>query len=177
MAWTPSYFAIGNLLWGRVERARADRRRALIACGAALSGAGIALAISVWSQRSSHIPGESFSWVRSYDWFGSLVFYSLRLAIWGPVAAAIGVSVSLWLAFGLAVVVTVTLISVPAIRHLPAAPPPATAAMGTPDDLRVPQGRSDHEPGVSRRLRGRRLCDRPSRCLRDSSGSWVRLPA
>jgi MFS family permease len=105
----------------------------LIVCGAALSGAGIALAISVWeSTLQRHIPGESLSRVSSYDWFGSLAFYPLGLAIWGPVAAAIGVSVSLWLAFGLAVVVTVTLISVPDIRHLPAAPPPATAATGNP---------------------------------------------
>jgi MFS family permease len=95
----------------------------LIACGAALSGAGIALAISLWeSTLQRHVPGESLSRVSSYDWFGSLAFYPLGLAVWGPIAAAIGVSVSLWLAFGLAVVLTFTLISVPDIRHLPAAP-------------------------------------------------------
>lgn len=98
----------------------------LIACGAALSGAGMALAISVWeSTLQRHIPGESLSRVSSYDWFGSLAFYPLGLAVWGPVAALIGVSVSLWLAFGLAVFMTLALISVPDIRHLPAAPPPA----------------------------------------------------
>ena len=101
----------------------------LIACGAALSGAGLALAISVWeSTLQRHVPGESLSRVSSFDWFGSLAFYPLGLAVWGPVAAAIGVSVSLWLAFGLAVVLTLALISVSDIRHLPAAPPPATAA-------------------------------------------------
>jgi MFS family permease len=105
----------------------------LIACGAALSGAGMALAISVWeSTLQRHVPGESLSRVSSYDWFGSLAFYPLGLAVWGPVAAVIGISVSLWLAFGLAVFLTLALISVPDIRHLPAAPPPATAAMGNP---------------------------------------------
>jgi MFS family permease len=105
----------------------------LIACGAALSGAGMALAISVWeSTLQRHAPGESLSRVSSYDWFGSLAFYPLGLAVWGPVAAVIGVSVSLWLAFGLAVFLTLALISVPDIRHLPAAPPPATAAVGNP---------------------------------------------
>jgi len=105
----------------------------LIACGAALSGAGMALAISVWETTlQRHIPGESLSRVSSYDWFGSLAFYPLGLAIWGPVAAAIGVSTSLWLAFVLAVVATVALISVPDIRHLPASPPPTTSAMGDP---------------------------------------------
>jgi MFS family permease len=104
---------------------------ALIACGALLSGAGVALAISVWeSTLQRHVPGESLSRVSSYDWFGSLAFYPLGLAVWGPVAAVIGVSVSLWLAFGLAVFLTLTLISIPDIRHLPAAPPPTTTAVG-----------------------------------------------
>jgi MFS family permease len=105
----------------------------LIACGALLSGAGMALAISVWeSTLQRHVPGESLSRVSSYDWFGSLAFYPLGLAVWGPVAAVIGISPSLWLSFGLAVVLTLMLISVPDIRHLPAAAPPATAAMGSP---------------------------------------------
>jgi len=101
----------------------------LIACGAALSGAGMALAISVWeSTLQRHIPGESLSRVSSYDWFGSLAFSPVGLAVWGPIAAVIGVSISLWLAFGLAVFLTLALVSVPDIRHLPAAPPPAAAA-------------------------------------------------
>lgn len=96
----------------------------LIAVGAALSGAGMALAISIWeSTLQRHVPGESLSRVSSYDWFGSLAFYPLGLAVWGPVAAVIGVSVSLWLAFGLAVILTLALISVPDIRHLPTMPP------------------------------------------------------
>jgi predicted MFS family arabinose efflux permease len=101
----------------------------LIACGAALSGAGTALAIAVWeSTLQLHVPGESLSRVSSYDWFGSLAFYPMGLAIWGPVAAVIGVSTSLWLAFGLAVFLTLALVSVPDIRHLPAAPRPARTA-------------------------------------------------
>jgi MFS family permease len=105
----------------------------LIACGALLSGAGMALAISVWeSTLQRHVPGESLSRVSSYDWFGSLAFYPLGLAVWGPVAAVIGVSVSLWLAFGLAVALTLALLSVPDIRHLPAAAPPVPAPPPSP---------------------------------------------
>jgi hypothetical protein len=101
----------------------------LIACGALLSGAGMALAISVWeSTLQRHVPAESLSRVSSYDWFGSLAFYPLGLAVWGPVAAIIGVSVSLWLTFGLAVALTLALLSVPDIRHLPAAAQPAPTA-------------------------------------------------
>jgi MFS family permease len=105
----------------------------LIAFGALLSGAGMALAISVWeSTLQRHVPGESLSRVSSYDWFGSLAFYPLGLAVWGPIAAAIGVSVSLWLAFGLAVAATLVLLSIPEIRHLPAGAPAGTARSQAP---------------------------------------------
>lgn len=99
---------------------------ALIAGAGLLAGAGMALAISVWeSTLQRHVPGASLSRVSSYDWFGSLAFYPLGLAVWGPVAAAIGVSVSLWLSFGVAVALTLALVSLPDVRGLPAAPPPA----------------------------------------------------
>jgi hypothetical protein len=91
------------------------------------------LGISVWeSTLQRHIPGESLSRVSSYDWFGSLVFAPLGLAIWGPVAAAIGVSVSLWLAFALSVAAILALITVPDVRHLPAAPAPVPAPPMSP---------------------------------------------
>jgi predicted MFS family arabinose efflux permease len=95
----------------------------LLVCGALLSGAGMMLGLSVWeSTLQRHIPGEALSRVSSYDWFGLLAFYPLGLAIWGPVAAAIGVDVSLWLAFGLSVAAVLALLAVPDIRRLTAAP-------------------------------------------------------
>jgi hypothetical protein len=98
---------------------------ALLACGALLAGAGMMLGMSVWeSTLQRHIPGESLSRVSSYDWFGSLVFAPLGLVIWAPVGAAIGISVSLWLAFGLSVAAILALLAVPDIRHLPAGPAP-----------------------------------------------------
>jgi MFS family permease len=101
----------------------------LIACAAALSGAGMAIAISVWeSTLQRHIPGESLSRVSSYDWLGSLVFSPLGLVIWAPVGAAIGISVSLWVAFGLSVAAMLVLLAVPDIRHLPATPARVPAA-------------------------------------------------
>lgn len=90
-----------------------------IACAALLAGAGTALAISVWeSTLQRRIPEESLSRVSSYDWFGSLAFAPLGLAIWGPVAAAVGVGASLWVAFGLAAASTLALIAVPDIRRV-----------------------------------------------------------
>ena len=94
---------------------------ALLACGALLSGAGMMLGLSVWeSTLQRHIPGESLSRISSYDWFGSLAFSPLGLVIWAPVGAAIGISVALWLAFGLSVATTLALLAVPDVRHLPA---------------------------------------------------------
>ena len=105
---------------------------ALLACGALLSGAGMMLGISVWeSTLQRHIPGESLSRISSYDWFGSLAFAPLGLVIWAPVGAAIGISLSLWLAFALSVATTLALLTVPDIRHLRATPAPRTSPAGS----------------------------------------------
>jgi MFS family permease len=102
---------------------------ALLACGALMSGAGMMLGMSVWeSTLQRHIPAQSLSRVSSYDWFGSMAFYPLGLAVWGPVAAAIGISLSLWLAFGLFIAAVVALVAVPDIRRLPAKPRPVSTA-------------------------------------------------
>jgi len=106
---------------------------ALLAFGALLSGAGMMVGMSVWeSTLQRHIPGESLSRVSSYDWFGSLAFYPLGLAIWGPVAAAIGISDALWLAFGLGVAAILALLTVPDIRHLPPTPTSPSPPAGSP---------------------------------------------
>lgn len=95
----------------------------LLVCGTLLSGAGMTLGISVWeSTLQRQIPDESLSRVSSYDWFGSLVFAPLGLAIWAPIAALIGTSAALWTAFGVAVATLVSLLAVPDIRNLPAMP-------------------------------------------------------
>ena len=96
----------------------------VLALGALLSGAGMTLGMSVWdSTLQRHIPPESLSRVSSYDWFGSMAFTPVGLALWGPIAVGIGIQESLWLAFGLMVASICVLISIPAIRALPAYPP------------------------------------------------------
>jgi hypothetical protein len=60
--------------------------------------------------------------VSSYDWFGSLVLDPVGRAIWGPIAAAIGIDASLWTAAALLVAGALVLLAVPDIRHLPAIP-------------------------------------------------------
>ena len=92
---------------------------ALLAFGAFLSGAGMMLGMSVWESTLQRlIPAESLSRVASYDWFGSFAFYPIGLALWGPLAGLIGVSTSLWLAFGLFIALIAGQLAVPDTRRL-----------------------------------------------------------
>jgi MFS family permease len=87
---------------------------AVLACAAFLCGLGMMVGMSVWeSTLQRQIPAESLSRVSSYDWFGSFAFYPLGMALWGPLAAAIGVSTALWLAFGLFGALATALLAIP----------------------------------------------------------------
>lgn len=95
----------------------------VLAIGTYLSGIGMMLGMSVWeSTLQRHIPDRWLSRVTSYDWFGSFAFSPLGLALWGPIAAAIGVGTALWLAFALFIGCVVALLTVPDVRRLPAEP-------------------------------------------------------
>lgn len=94
-----------------------------LAIGTFLSGGGMMLGMSVWeSTLQRHIPEQWLSRVTSYDWFGAFAFYPLGLAMWGPISAAIGVSATLWVAFGLFIASVLSLLAIPDVRRLPAAP-------------------------------------------------------
>jgi predicted MFS family arabinose efflux permease len=91
----------------------------VLALGAALSGAGLTLGMSVWETTlQREIPPASLSRVASYDWFGSYAVYPIGLAIWGPLAGVIGIHTALWLASGLFLASLVALLAVPDIRRL-----------------------------------------------------------
>jgi MFS family permease len=95
----------------------------VLACAAFVSGIGLMLGMSVWeSTLQRHVPAESLSRVASYDWFGSLAFRPLGLALWGPLAGAIGISTALWIAFWLLAVTVVSLLALPDTRRFQAAP-------------------------------------------------------
>lgn len=97
----------------------ATRSLPLLIAGALLSGGGTTIGLSVWeSTLQRHLPSESLSRVSSYDWFGSLVFSPVGLAIWAPIAAFTGTSAALWVAFGIAVATIVALLAVPETRRL-----------------------------------------------------------
>jgi MFS family permease len=92
---------------------------ALVAVGGFLGGVSTMLGNSLWEATlMRHVPEESISRVSAYDWFGSLAFQPLGFAIWGPIAALIGLSAALWVAAALTAVATAGLIATPAIRNL-----------------------------------------------------------
>jgi MFS family permease len=91
----------------------------VLACGSLLGGVAMMLGNSVWeSTLMRHVPDEWLSRVSAYDWFGSLAFQPLGLAIWGPIAGVIGLSEALWVATAVLVVANAALLSTPAIRNL-----------------------------------------------------------
>jgi hypothetical protein len=63
---------------------------------------------------------ESLSRVSAYDWFGSMAFNPVGMAIWGPIAGLIGIHTALYVAAGLVFASTAALLAVPAIRELQA---------------------------------------------------------
>jgi len=93
----------------------------LLAAGALLAGGAMMLGNTVWeSTLQRHIPRESLSRVSAYDWFGSVAFTPVGLAIWGPIASAAGLEATLWLASAVLLLTTLALLAVPDIRSLPA---------------------------------------------------------
>src|SRR4051812_14978593 len=100
----------------------------LIAAGAIASEIGVVLGLSVWeSTLQREIEPANLSRVSSYDWFGSLAFFPLGIALWGPIAPALGYTTALWLAFALHVVSVIPILAVREIRTLRRRTPTAAA--------------------------------------------------
>lgn len=96
----------------------------LLALAAFVAGAAMMFANSVWeSTLQRHAPPASLSRLSAYDWFGSSVFRPIGFAVWGSVAAAAGVSTSLWIAFALLIVSAMAVLAVNDIRRLTDATP------------------------------------------------------
>jgi hypothetical protein len=90
-----------------------------LALGALLFGVGMMFGNTVWeSALQRHIRADVLSRVTAYDWFGSMAFAPIGLAIWGPIAAAAGTSEALWLAAALTLASTLVLLCVRDVRRL-----------------------------------------------------------
>jgi MFS family permease len=102
----------------------AHAQTALLAVAAFLCGVVVTLGNAIWeSTLQRQIEPDKMSRVSAYDWFGSLAFYPLGLALWGPVSDRLGIYPSLWLAFALMNVVMLAMFAVKDIYTLTNAPP------------------------------------------------------
>lgn len=84
-----------------------------------LAGVGPMVFNTLWETTlQQHIPAEALSRVSSYDWFVSLAFQPVGLALVGPLASAIGTAPALYLCGGVELALTVSLLAVREIRTL-----------------------------------------------------------
>jgi hypothetical protein len=96
----------------------------LLAVAAFSSGVVVTLGNALWeSTLQRHIAADAISRVSAYDWFGSLAFYPLGLALWGPVSDQLGLYPSLWLAYALLSVVMLGMFTVKDVYTLTNKPP------------------------------------------------------
>ena len=103
---------------------------AVIALGAFVSGVGLAFFSTLWvTTMQREIPAEVLSRVSAYDWFGSLVFLPIGMALTGPIARACGLTTTIVGAAILLVVFIGVTLSVPSVVQM-RAPTPAPDASG-----------------------------------------------
>lgn len=92
---------------------------ALLLAAAVLYGIGHDVFGILWNTAlHEHVPREVLSRVSSYDALGSIVFMPVGYAVAGPVAAAIGVSETLWLSGALFLAATAAVLLVADVRNL-----------------------------------------------------------
>ena len=90
-----------------------------IAAGFFLAGIALELFNVSWATAlQQHVPGDKLSRVSAYDALGSFVFIPLGLTIVGPVAHALGLTETLWLAASVCIATTVAALSVRDVRQL-----------------------------------------------------------
>jgi predicted MFS family arabinose efflux permease len=91
----------------------------LIAAGALVMGIGVEIFGVLWdTSLQQQIPHDRLSRVSSYDALGSFVCIPIGLSIAGPIADALGVETTLFLAAGVIVVATLLVLLVDDVRNL-----------------------------------------------------------
>jgi len=98
----------------------------LIAVASFLASVGLAVHLTLWfTVFQREVPEHAQSRVSSYDALGSFVLIPVGMALAGPVAAAVGVDTTLWVAVVVFLVATAIIASVPSVRAI-RAPAPST---------------------------------------------------
>ena len=91
---------------------------ALILAAALIDGASGTLFNVFWfTALQRDVPAAELSRVSSWDYLGSLALQPIGLAASGPVAAAIGISTTLYAAGGLSLLLVLAVLAVPAVRN------------------------------------------------------------
>ena len=119
----------------------------VVALAAAVAWITLDFSVTLWQTAlQEHIPREALSRVSAYDWLGSLLFMPAGFALAGPLADAIGIDATLWLAAALLLGSTLAILAVPSIRCLRAAAPNPGLAGAQPTE---PEPTTVGLPGVS----------------------------
>lgn len=96
-----------------------EPRTAPLMVVAFVAGVGIETFTVAWDvSMQSNVPADRLSRVYAYDWFGSLVFIPVGLALAGPLSALVGVHATIVGAGGVIAVATLAALSVPGVRNL-----------------------------------------------------------
>jgi MFS family permease len=99
-----------------------------------LTGVGFALGETLYvTAFQRNIPAHALSRISSFDWFGSVALNPIGYALIGPIAAAPGTSQTLYIAAMLNVLVCLSVVLVPSVRHITMTTPESPAsAVATP---------------------------------------------
>ena len=109
----------------------------MIAGLAVLSGGGASLFGALWDTAlQQHIPRASLSRVSAYDWFGSIAFQPIGLAVAGPIAGGRGHAPDAVGGGGLLAASSFVLVAIPSVRRLERTPDGQVA--GTPEGTNGP---------------------------------------
>ena len=85
---------------------------------AVLSGTGLMVFNTLWETTlQQEVPERALSRVSAYDWFGSIAFEPVGLALVGPIAAGLGTAPTLWVAGSLTLATTLGVLAVPSVRR------------------------------------------------------------
>jgi hypothetical protein len=91
----------------------------VLAVAAGLAGFAFAFGTVVWETNlQARVRPDRLSRVSAYNWMGAMAFLPAGYAIAGPLAMAIGVNTSLWIAAGWILVSTVLVLRVPSVRDV-----------------------------------------------------------
>ena len=103
----------------------------LILLAALIAGVSGMVFNTLWETTlQQHMPAAARSRVSAYDWFGSIAFQPLGLALIGPLAKGIGISGALYLCGGIDVLSVALLLGLRDIRTLPPLPRQPDDAVG-----------------------------------------------